>query len=179
MAGEPNIHFEVLVDQLRLQGDVFEPEGELQVTVPPGPRPLVTGAVANLSSTSTFEIGVGGLNDRLVRWSGGLGFVTPDALLDDCVSDDGVLCTAAASFQFNGLLHAFDFYPDAHLADFELTGKGRASGLFDSHALPPFRITYTFQSGTVPEPSALLLVGSVIVGGAVRRRLCVRPHAPG
>lgn len=130
--------------------------------------------MANLSSTSAFNFGFGfaeliNTNGRQVRWSGELAFVTPNTLVRGCVGDEVVQCTAEIFFQFDGILHAFDFPSDAHLADFDLTGHGRASGFFESDVSVPLALNYVFQTSTVPEPSSLLLVGSVIVDRAVRR----------
>jgi len=168
--------FDLRVDQARLSGAAFSESGEdLTYIVRGAPEELVPGAVVNLSSISTFNFGFGAGNlnsfdGRDIRWAGEMAFATPDAVLRDCLSNEDVVsCTAAASFQFHGVLHAFDFVSDAHLADFNLTGHGRASAFFESDVSLPLGLNYIFQASPVPEPSSLLLVGSAILGGAVRR----------
>ena len=175
--------FDLRIDQLRLSGAAFSESGEdLTYIVGSVPNPLVAGAVANLSSISRFNFGFGSgdqnsFNDRDIRWSGEMAFVTPDALLRDCVSNEDVVsCSAAASFQFRGVLRAFDFVTDAHLADFDLTGHGRSSGFFESDVSSPLGLSYVFETSTVPEPSSLLLAGPVVLGGAARRWLRARAH---
>lgn len=173
--------FDLHVDQLHFTGEAFGDDRGLAISgVRPQPEPLVNGAAVNLSSTITFIEGTAGatghLKSTFVRWFGELTFVTPDTSLHDCVSREGeVFCNPEASFQVAGHLNAFDFASDAHLMDFNLTGHGQATGFFETCCIFPPGLNYVFETSAVPEPSSVLLVGSAIVGIAVRRwrtRMC-------
>jgi len=166
------IVFDLLGGGTRLRGMAFGEESEdLLIVTPPGPDPLVTGASADLSSTSTFSMGFGTLGTQEVRWAGEMTFAAPGATLACTGSGDAMTCTGAAAFQFTGLLHAFDATSDAPLRDLQLAGQGRANGVFNPEV--PRRVLsfgYTFQSAPVPEPSTLVLVGTMVAGAVARRR---------
>ena len=62
------IVFDLLGGGTRLRGMAFGEESEdLLIVTPPGPDTLVTGASADLSSTSTFSMGFRALNSRVGR----------------------------------------------------------------------------------------------------------------
>jgi hypothetical protein len=175
-----DIVFDLLADGIRLRGMAFGEESEdLRIVTPPGPDPLLSGASADLSSTSTFSMGFGTLGTQDVRWSGEMTFHAPGATLACTGSGDTLSCKGAATFQFTGLLHAFEPTSDAPLRDLQITGQGRANGVFDP--VVPRRVLsfgYTFQAEPVPEPSTLLLVGTMIAGVVARRRQARPSHQP-
>ena len=175
-----DIVFDLLVGGTRLRGMAFGEESEdLKIVTSAGPDPLVSGASADLSSTSTFAMGFGTLGTQEVRWAGEMTFHAPGATLTCTGSGDAMACTGAAAFQFTALLHAFDATSDAPLSDLQLAGQGRANGLFNP--VVPNRVSsfvYTFQSAPVPEPSTLVLVGTIIAGAVGRRRSLNVPRPP-